>query len=341
MVSESAKLLREAIDADDVEGVKRLISAQPGLVREHVLWQEPHYKKQRPLTYAAQAGRAKIVALLLEAGADPREDGNLPMARASLNARNIPVLELLVAHGADVNAQAYNWGPIITHPCESLNVAGIRWLLEHGADPNLRFPGQSFDGSPLDLVLGTYGRSPDFHSCVNLLVEAGGKSKYPDGPAMDIHRGRLDLLERRLDAAPSLVHRRFPELDYGTTAHRGLTLSGATLLHVAAEYGDVEAARLLLDRGANVNARAGDGNPTGQTPIFHAVTQYFNWGLPVAEYLIGRGADLTIRATLAGDYEKPGEVIECTPLGYALRYPPSGAFENKAIDLLRSRGAPE
>jgi ankyrin repeat protein len=30
----------------------------------------------------------------------------------------------------------------------------------------------------------------------------------------------------------------------------------ATLLHVAAEYGFFDAARLLLDRGANVNARA-------------------------------------------------------------------------------------
>jgi len=47
----------------------------------------------------------------------------------------------------------------------------------------------------------------------------------------------------------------------------------------AAEYGNVDAAKLLLDRGADVNARAtidqfGIG---GQTPIFHAVTQFGDW----------------------------------------------------------------
>jgi ankyrin repeat protein len=35
-----------------------------------------------------------------------------------------------------------------------------------------------------------------------------------------------------------------------------LTLRGATLLHLAAEYGFFDATRLLLDRGADVNARA-------------------------------------------------------------------------------------
>src|ERR1022692_5141722 len=69
-------------------------------------------------------------------------------------------------------------------------------------------------------------------------------------------RNRLDLLVRHLDADPMLMHRRFPELTFGNTAERRLTLRGATLLHVAAEYGNVEAANLLLDRGADVNARA-------------------------------------------------------------------------------------
>jgi hypothetical protein len=44
--------------------------------------------------------------------------------------------------------------------------------------------------------------------------------------------------------------------------------------HVAAEYGFFEATRLLLDRGAEVNARATiDANGVGgQTPIFHSLT---------------------------------------------------------------------
>jgi ankyrin repeat protein len=79
-------------------------------------------------------------------------------------------------------------------------------------------------------------------------------------------------------------------------------------LHVAAEYNQLPAAALLLDRGADVNARATiDGAGIGgQTPIFHAVSQFDDGGLPLTEVLIDRGADLTIRANLPGDYEKDG-----------------------------------
>ncbi len=111
------------------------------------------------------------------------------------------------------------------------------------------------------------------------------------------------------------------------------------MLHVAAEYGRVEAAKLLLDRGADVNARAtilrqGIG---GQTPIFHAVTQYGDWGLPVARLLVERGAELSLRAKLPGHYERTGEIVECTPLGYAKLFPGN---ENKTVAFLQERGAP-
>jgi ankyrin repeat protein len=100
------------------------------------------------------------------------------------------------------------------------------------------------------------------------------------------------------------------------------------------------AARLLIEFGASVNSpveidRAGIG---GQTPIFHAVSQFSDWGLEVARLLIGYGADLAIRARLPGHYERPEEVVECTPLGYARRFP---GVESRTLDLLRATGAPE
>jgi ankyrin repeat protein len=153
-------------------------------------------------------------------------------------------------------------------------------------------------------------------------------------------RGRPDDLARELFAAPELAHLRFPELDCGVTAARLLTLRGATLLHVAAEYGSVEAATLLMDYGADVNApavidAAGVG---GQTPIFHAVSQFDDYGLPIARLLLDRGADLSLRVRLPGHYERPGEVVECTPLGYALRFPGTAG---KTVALLREHGAVE
>ncbi len=61
-----------------------------------------------------------------------------------------------------------------------------------------------------------------------------------------------------------------------------LTLRGATLLHIAAEYVNVPLAMLLLDRGADVNVPAfvDDAGVGGQTPIFHAVTQFNDAGIP-------------------------------------------------------------
>jgi ankyrin repeat protein len=121
---------------------------------------------------------------------------------------------------------------------------------------------------------------------------------------------------------------------------RRLTLRGATLLHAAVEYGNVEAAKMLLDRGADVNARAtvDEDGVGGQTPIFHAVTQFYNYGLQVAELLLNRGADLFVRVKIPGDYRRPDENVECTPLGYARLFP---GEENKSVVLIEERGGVE
>jgi ankyrin repeat protein len=134
------------------------------------------------------------------------------------------------------------------------------------------------------------------------------------------------------------LSRRFPELDCGTTNERMLTLRGATLLHIAAEYNDLEAATLLLDRGADVNAPAtiDEVGVGGQTAIFHAATQREDLGLSVAQLLVERGADLSIRVKLPGHYEKPLELVECTPLGYAQLFP---GREGKTVALLLEQGA--
>ena len=137
------------------------------------------------------------------------------------------------------------------------------------------------------------------------------------------------------------MNKRFSELDCGKTGGRRLTLQGGTLLHVAAEYGNLAAVALLLDRGADVNARAtvDEAGVGGQTAIFHAVTQFDDGGLPVTQLLVERGADLTVRVKLPGDYERPGEIVECTALGYALLF--GGPPQRRTVALLRERGAVE
>jgi ankyrin repeat protein len=296
----------------------------------------------RDLTGREKAKRLAMAQWMIENGSDVHQGGDGPLMRAALWGARIPMMELLVRHGADVNALWHGDFPIVFAPCETVDPVALRWLLEHGANPN---PRRNSPGTALDYVIASYVRSPELRDCIDLLVAAGGKTQFGAPPVLDVLCGRMERLNECLDADPELVARRFPELDFGATGGRLLTLRGATLLHVAAEYRNLEAVTLLLDRGANVNARAtvDDAGLGGQTAIFHAVTQNKDHGLTVARALIDRGADLSIRAKIPGHYERPEEVVECTPFGYALRFEnePGNADKPKTVAFLRRLRAPE
>lgn len=334
--------LKHAIDTDNVDLVKSLMTRNPALHRAPL-----GYGKNGPLTWVAECRvpwappspeRLAIAEWMIDNGSDVHQGGDGPLMRAALAGHRIPMMKLLVSRGADVNAEWNGYFPIIFAPCETVEPVPLKWLLDHGANPNCANPERKYPGTALDQVIASYARSPQLGACMDILLDAGGVTKYDDAPpVLDLLRGRLDRLAEQLDADPALVNRRFPELDFGITGARLLTLRGATLLHVAAEYGNLEAAMLLLDRGANVNERAtvDESGIGGQTAIFHAVSQYGDWGLPVAQLLVDRGADLSGRVKLPGHYEREGEVVECTPLEYALLFP---GHESKTVTLLRERG---
>jgi hypothetical protein len=58
--------------------------------------------------------------------------------------------------------------------------------------------------------------------------------------------------------------------------------------------------------------------------------------------MLNRGADLSIRARVPGHYERPDEILECTPLGYALQFKdvPHGPDKVETVALSQAEGAP-
>jgi ankyrin repeat protein len=331
---EEAGQLKDAIDRNDLTLIQSM------MMRNRALHKAPlGYAKDGPLTWVAECRvprmppnqtRLAMAKWMIDAGSDVHQGGDAPLMRATLSSERIPMMELLVDHGADVNAAWHGHYPILFAACETLNPGTLNWLLEHGADPNCgseaawKARGIPHPGTAFDYLLGTYVRDPEVLSvCIEILLRAGGKSKYESAAVLAVVRGRITELAELLEANPDLLHQRFPGLDFGTTAGRMLTLRGGTLLHVAAEFQNLPAARLLLDRGADVNATAmvDETGVGGQTPIFHASTQPDDAGLPLVQLLAERGADLTVRARMPGHYETPGEVVECTPFEYALRFP--------------------
>src|SRR3569623_2053792 len=99
--------LKHAIDTNDFPRLRLLMPAHPELHRA-------------PLGYG--------------------KDG--PLTRASLNGDRVPMMELLVAQGADGNAEWHGDYPILFAACETGDPVAMRWLLEHGANPNCPKPGR-------------------------------------------------------------------------------------------------------------------------------------------------------------------------------------------------------
>jgi ankyrin repeat protein len=334
--------LREAIDANNFQRVTELMTRNPALHDAPV----GRHRGQKPLTWVAECriprgspshDRLAMAKWMIENGSDVHQDGDAPLARAALSDSRIPMMELLVSHGADVNARGTKHSPVIISPCDTFSPAALQWLLDRGANPNIG------KYTALDYVIEAYSRSPNLSQCIDILLNAGGTTKHNNPALLAILRGRLDDLSKLIDADADLIHNRFSEFPRGAgTGTRRLTLQGTTLLHVAAEYNNLEAAVLLIKRGADVNAQAtlDTSDIGGQTPIFHSVTQFDDWGLSVTQLLIEHGADLSLRVKLPGHYERPDEVVECAPLGYAIRFP-GDPTPNKTVVMLKESGAME
>ena len=324
--------MRRAIQEDDADAVRELLRKDLNIINQYSIRASYYYGNQRPLAYASQMGRTGIVRLLLEAGADLHAEGNLAIARAALSDANIPIMEMFLARGMDVNCVVYNWGPLLTYPAETQAPKMLKWLLEHGADPNLRLSNTRYDKSAWKALIEGYGRSPRFHECVDILIDGG--AKFQDEPCIDLYRGRFRDFSRRLERNPGIAHTQY-DIDGAN-----LSLHETPLLHLCADWNFLEAARILVAYGADINAPApvdsrGIG---GHTPIFHTVNSIGLWSLPMMEWLLAKGADLSVRVTV----EWVGKLYrDVTPLSYAIKARRSDPECERVVAILKKYGAPE
>jgi ankyrin repeat protein len=217
--------------------------------------------------------------------------------------------------------------------------------------------------APVDVVLETDGRKPEEkHIILELYVEHG--LELPDTPTMALHRGRIDLLEAHLRRDPDLLRRTFtheeiypPELGCheDPLSTHGTPLHGATLLHMAIDFDEMEIARWLLARGTDPDARAAVGADGfgGHTPLFSTVVSqpnfWMNYGrkpqvAPFAELLLDHGADPNARASLRkrlhsgyGD-DAPYEYRDVTPLAWGERFHQQIFVSRAATALIAARG---
>jgi hypothetical protein len=270
------------------------------------------------LPKASNAGDLATVRAILAAGGVAQHDLDLALARAVLRfAERREIAELLVEHGADPDGQyGADYGPIVFVTGECLDPDGLQFLIDHGADVTFA-PVDTKYGShcPLSYVLGSYvrGRNIDKHRAIDILLASGAHVPAEVAPpVLAIHRGDADALAAMLAADPDLAARNIGDLPYGN-----LPLAGATLLHCAVDHGELACVDLLLEHGADINARAQplpDNDIGGPTPIFHAINTIADGNFYTLEHL-ARGAgprvDLSVRAMWRG---QPTPV---TPLEYA------------------------
>ena len=167
---------------------------------------------------------------------------------------------------------------------------------------------------PIEWLAEQYTRSVRFIPCLSLLLEHG--AVHPDPAVIPVLLDDADAIRAAVGTNPSLlIHR--------TTMVSTFTpLAGASLLHVAAEYGNLNAARALIESGADVNTKAAadEHGMNGHTPLFHTVNSNANRSEPVMRLLLDAGADATVRLpgiTWGKGFDWETTFFDVTPVSYA------------------------
>lgn len=303
---------------DDLEMVRMLLAAGANVratTREESL---------TPLFFACQNGDSAMVEALLKAGADARAvnaNGTTVLMTAA-SAGSADTLQVLVEHGADVNARESAHGQTALMFAAALDRAGaVKFLLALGAQANVTSKSEKVarvrfdqDGNVVEDRPGTAGGgrggrggrggaaqpAPQTAAAQDKADEAADAQEAADKAkaANATAKAQLDDLAHALgfQSADYLLAK--PKPRAGDVAFRAPRRVGAefmggnTALLYAAREGHIDAARALVEGGADVNLVSADKF----SPLVMAIV---NGHYDLALYLLDRGADPNL-ATTAG-----------------------------------------
>ena len=230
----------------------------------------------RPLHWAVRADELEIADLLLKAGADATAQNRLGLTALYLAATNGngAMIRKLLDHGANANHVEKTGETILMVATRSGNADAVRAILERKVDPNTAEP-------QLQLTALMLAAEAGYTDTVRVLLEykanVSTRSKSGAAPARKMPcAGQTGCGSHGV----GIVRGGLPEQGY-----RGPIPGDMTPLMFAAREGHIDAARLLLDAGSEVNAV--DKNDI--TPLFIAISSN---RIPMARFLIERGASI-------------------------------------------------
>ena len=200
----------------------------------------------------------------------------------------------------------------VLYAIEIHNCEGIRKYFKDGGDPN-----EVHDGVPLfQTMIEMYTRSPRFKECVKIFVDSG--LKFSDRLLLSVLLDDAEGLSKQLQE--SALYKSYVCLGIKNTY---TPLTGGSLLHICAEFNSIACAGILIQNGADINAKAGldEDGFGGHTPIFHTVNQNNNNSRQVMDLLLKHDADLTytVKGLIWGKgYGWETWIPSVNPISYAM-----------------------